>query len=274
MKIAIVDAGSTKIDWIIHDSSDDTTQQFRSLGFNPHHSDATFEMDIALKEAINSCSQIHYYGTGINSIVFQNQIKTLLEKVSQAQTILVESDLLGTCRALFKENDGIACILGTGSNSCVFRGDKITEQIDNLGYLLADEGSGADIGRRLLSSYFNESMPQHLRDNMQEQFDLNKEEVLKSLYKKELPSRYMASFAVFATTKDEWIYRLLDASFEEFIQRRIQVYKDSENLQVGFTGSIAFIHQKRIDNILLKYGLKEGIYLKRPIQQLLNYHIG
>ncbi len=272
--VAIIDAGSTKIDWLFTDHKGMEQGRHRSMGYNPHLSNSNIDLDDAIIADLSDVDTIHYYGTGINSQVFKDVVKRQFKPyIPESASVEVMSDILGTCRALFGMIPGIGCILGTGSNSCVYDGKEIVDMIPNLGYVLADEASGSCIGRTLLSKYFNRSMPKEIALEFKNTYNLEKEHVLKSIYKTDAPSKYLASFAPFAAeNKSSWMLSMMKELLNEFVTQRILPYDGAENYRIGFTGSISFIFRDLIEEIFNENGLQKGIYIKRPIDRLLMYH--
>lgn len=275
--IIIADSGSTKTDWRVLNRNGSISQA-KTIGFNPYYISTdkiTEELNSSLLPQINGIpSKIYYYGAGCSSEQNKNDVKQALHNVWNNVEIEVGHDLLAAARALCLDEEGIACILGTGSNSCYYNGDNIVENIPSLGYVLGDEGSGAYMGKKLLQGYFRGTMPQPIVDRIVKRFGISLEEVLQKTYKEPMPNRFMASFAkfIFQNIKDPYLYRLVHQCFTDFFEQNIMLYENYENQKIHFTGSIAFY----FSNILRQVAAEKQVTVKNiiesPIAGLTLYH--
>ena len=184
--ILIADCGSTKTDWVLCDD-DDIIARARTQGLNPTHQKSEEIFEILSKELTDEITshtpeKIYFYGAGCAYENANNRMRMALENIFETKEIHINSDLLAAARALCKHEEGIACILGTGSNSCLFDGEKITENTPALGYILGDEGSGAHLGRQLLSDCLKKQLPKKICDKFFEQYDLNIATILENTY--------------------------------------------------------------------------------------------
>ena len=194
----IIDCGSTKAEWVVLDGKN-VVKRFITNGFNPNFTDNEI-IRKTIEDAMNAIDnqnvkRIVFYGSGCGSDTNQNKVAMIFAMVYKINDIEVYPDTLGACHALFGRNPGIACILGTGSNACLYDGNKITQSIVSLGFMLGDEGSGCHIGKRIVHDCFLGIMPQDLRDKFDEKYHLDRETLLKNVYHGEAPSRYLAEFA-------------------------------------------------------------------------------
>ena len=196
-----------------------------------------------------------------------------LEFFPKAQ-IEIGWDLLAAARALCGREPGIACIMGTGSNSCLYDGEQIVGNVANLGWILADEGSGANIGRKFLVDYLRENMPQGLRKQFYERFPFTREEFLERVYQQERPSAFLASFTkfIFQHLKEPYCYQLVYNSFSEFYENNVMKYENYKNLKVHFTGSIAFYFSDILRQVANDKGITVKNILEGPIAGLTLYH--
>lgn len=196
-----------------------------------------------------------------------------LEFFPEAQ-IEIGWDLLAAARALCGYEPGIACIMGTGSNSCLYDGEKIIGNVANLGWILADEGSGANIGRKFLVDYLRGVMPENLRKQFHERFPLSREEFLEKVYQQERPSAFLASFTkfIFQHLKEPYCYKLIYNSFSEFYENNVMKYENFRNLKVHFTGSIAFYFSDILRQVANDKGITVKNILEGPIAGLTLYH--
>ena len=219
-------------------------------------------------------NKIFFYGAGVSSEKNQLTIKNaFLEFFPEAQ-IEIGWDLLAAARALCGREPGIACIMGTGSNSCLYDGDRIIGNVANLGWILADEGSGANIGRKFLVDYLREIMPQQLREQFHQRFPLTREEFLERIYQQERPSAFLASFTkfIFQHLKEPYCYRLVYSSFSEFYENNVMKYENYNNLKVHFTGSIAFYFSDILRQVANDKGITVKNILEGPIAGLTLFH--
>ena len=278
----IIDAGSTKMEWILLDG-EAVKDRFTTEGFNPNYSDRQdLEKMVSSVETCHSVSlqneiqSIHYYGTGCGSERSCQIVKEVFQNHFPHAEIHVTHDLLAACHAVLGHDKGIACILGTGSNSCVYDGEKIVDRAVSLGYLLGDEGSGMHIGREVVRAYFYGFMPEDLRQVFEATYHLELEDFINRLYHEGQPSRYLASFAKFAGENQThpYIRGLVKGCFKAFIEAFVLRYSDRKSLKVSFIGSVAFYFQDILMESLSDYGLTMGIVIQTPAEGLVSYHRG
>lgn len=277
----IIDSGSTKADWrIITDKK--AVQGFETIGLSPVLHSVRFiektikEVLISKAAFLNIMPKIHYYGTGCWDTPRKKVIADALWLAfPKASSIEVENDLFGAARATCGLESGIVAILGTGSNSCFFDGHAIREQVENLGYLLGDEGSGGDLGKALLRAYFYKELPAELSQKLAVFFPDGKTTLLNKLYQTERPNAYLASFTKFISThKDHpYIQNLLEVSFASFIDQHLRKYNKHQSLPVHFVGSIAYYFQDFIKKLLADRNMQIGRIVKKPIDHLVKFHM-
>ena len=275
--ILIADSGGSKTDWRLLEN-DGKIDQASAPGFNPYYQPID-DLKKSVKEILvpkikNNVTKIYFYGAGVSSTKNQLTIKSaFLEFFPEAQ-IEIGWDLLAAARALCGHEPGIACIMGTGSNSCLYDGGKITGNVANLGWILADEGSGANIGKKFLVDYLREKMPGNIAKAFQERFPLSREEFLEKIYQQERPSAFLASFAkfIFHHLKDPYCYKLVYDSFAEFYENNVMKYDNYQNLKVHFTGSIAFYFSDLLRQVANDKGITVKNILEGPIAGLTLYH--
>ena len=274
----IVDSGSTKMEWILLDGEAVKTR-FTTEGFNPNYSDIQcLENTLNHIEARNFVSRIdsiHYYGTGCGSEQNCTLIKNVFQKHFPKTEIHVTHDLMAACHALFGHDKGIACILGTGSNSCVYDGERITERAVSLGYLVGDEGSGMHIGREVVRAYFYGFMPENLHREFDTTYHLELKDFIDKLYHGEQPSRYLASFAKFAGEhqNEPFIRDLVRRCFQAFIEAFVLRFEGYKSMKVSFIGSIAFHFQTILNECLVESGLTLGEVMQSPSEGLVRYYL-
>jgi glucosamine kinase len=275
--ILIADSGGSKTDWRLIDKNG-SIGQASAPGFNPYYQpieDLKKNVKEILLPKINDhVSKIFFYGAGVSSAKNQNSIKTaFLEFFPQAE-IEIGWDLLAAARALCGHEPGIACIMGTGSNSCLYDGSQIIGNVANLGWILADEGSGANIGRKFLVDYLREKMPAQLAEQFKKRFPFTREEFLEKIYQEEKPSAFLATFSkfIFQHLKEPYCYKLVYDSFSEFYENNVMQYANYKNLKVHFTGSIAFYFSDLLRQVANDKGITVKNILEGPIAGLTLYH--
>lgn len=275
--IVVADSGSTKADWKLISSKG--IESIGTMGFNPvfHSSEVIAgELSKALGKEVNrdEATHVYYYGSGCWDEKRQAIVSRALQQVFSRADVEVEHDLLGAARATCGDQPGIACILGTGSNSCLFDGHDVTDNVTNLGYLAGDEGSGTYIAKKLIRAYFYRELPPELVAALEEVVPGGKDEILDKLYGPDPSNVYLASFTRFMGVHREhfFIQKLLYNSFEDFIDRHIRKYKGHLSLPIHFIGSIAYTFQDLIKIALQERDLHPGIFIKKPIDQLVSFH--
>ncbi len=273
----IADSGSSKIDWRLL-ANNGKIGQANCAGFNPYYQPIE-DLRINIREALvplvkEPVEKIYFYGTGVSSVKNQNLIRNAFLEFFPEASIEIEWDLLAAARALCGHEAGIACILGTGSNSCLYDGEKITGQVANLGWILADEASGASIGRKLLFDYLRKKMPSALSEQFQKRFPFTREEFLEKIYQQEKPSTFLATFSkfIFQHLKEPYVYKLVYASFSEFYENNVMAYEGYKNLKVHFVGSIAFYYSDLLRQVANDKGITVRNILEAPIAGLTLYH--
>lgn len=276
--ILIADSGGSKTDWRLI-QKDGSIKQASAPGFNPYYQPIE-DLKKSVAEILlpqineNTVKKIFFYGAGVSSVKNQLAIKsTFLEFFPEAQ-IEIGWDLLAAARALCGHEPGIACIMGTGSNSCLYDGEKIIDNVANLGWILADEGSGANIGKKFLVDYLRKKMPEKLAEQFYQRFPLSREEFLEKVYQQEKPSAFLASFAkfIFQHLDERYCYKLVYESFAEFYENNVMKYKNFENLKVHFTGSVAFYFSDILRQVANDKGITVKNILEGPIAGLTLYH--
>lgn len=275
MSILIVDAGSTKTDWMVLENGA-VTHRVTTQGFNPNYSDpkAFSEILKALPKDLPVMDEVHYYGSGCGAEANQIQVSRWLKSRFKKAEIHVTHDLMAVCHAALGHEKGIACILGTGANSCLYDGNDITERAVSLGYLLGDEGSGCYIGRKLVRAYFYDLMPLELKMSFHLAYNLEINAFIKQVYHEPEASKYLASFTKFAGEHlvHPYIQQLIKDSFSDFIQAFVLRYKDCRTLPVSFVGSVAYAFQDLLRESLEAEGLTLGKVMQSPAEGLIQMY--
>ena len=289
----IADSGSTKTDWRII-TDDNAIHQAKTPGTNPFYQTAeeiskTVQNELIphLKpEIVNNKSEIFFYGTGCSNEEKCKIVYSALKKIFPKANIEVHHDLVGAARALCGHRAGIACILGTGSNSCYFDGTKIIKSIPSLGFILGDEGSGGYLGKRLIRDFFNNEMPENINKKFIKKYsDVSgpvvqrhafalQDEILDKVYAASQPNVYLASFSkfLFHNLKEPYIFKLIYDGFSAFFDKNVCKYSNYKDYRVHFVGSIAFYYNHVLKQVAADKGVTIGNILESPIAGLTLFH--
>ncbi len=277
--VLVADSGSTKTDWRLLDDGVEIIQ-IQTKGFNPYYQNIE-EINQEIKTKLIpgleefDVTAINFYGAGCSTAERQNKISSVLSTFFQQAQITVQSDLIGAAHALSGNQPGIVCILGTGSGSCFYDGEKITENIPSLGFILGDEGSGSWLGKKMVTDFLRGHMPQKSMKSIQQELHIDKETILEHVYHKTMPSRYLASFARFISENidQKYFYQLLFDGFTAFAKNYIIRYPNFHETNCHFAGSVAFHNQKVLHQVARDNGFTIGNIIKSPIDGLTKYHI-
>ena len=275
--ILIADSGSTKTNWCILGKKGRPVI-LSTNGINPFFrtsDDIETELRTHLIPKINlTINNIYFYGAGIINESKKNVIRIALKRLFPATKIEIQSDLLAVAHATLGENPGIACILGTGSNSGLYDGISIVKHVPPLGFILGDEASGAVLGKKLLADCLKGVMPEHLSRQFKMQFTAEYTEIMEYVYKKDKPNRYLAQFVPFIKQNINEIYckKLVENSLNEFVERNLYQYPDFKDYKICFVGSVAYHFLDQLKNVFKKQHLKLGEIAKDPMNGLILYY--
>jgi N-acetylglucosamine kinase-like BadF-type ATPase len=270
----IIDAGSTKMGWILMEGQE-VKAHFVTKGFNPNYSPIQDLVETCHGASLpNGIQSIHYYGTGCGSEQNCNMIKEVFQKQFPNANIHVTHDMMAACHAVLGHEKGIACILGTGSNSCLYDGENITEKAVSLGYMVGDEGSGMHIGREVVRAYFYGFMPEDLQQQFDAEYHLEQKDFIQNLYHSGQPSKYLATFAKFAGghQTNPFIKELVKGCFKSFVEAFVLRYSECKSLKISFIGSVAFHFKDVLKETLTDYGLTLGEVMPSPAEGLIRYY--
>ena len=277
MGILIADSGSTKTDWIL--INDPAGKQIvQSSGINPFFrtTESIFEeLQAKFQPILNRpVDEIFFYGAGIVNRDKANVVQDALLRLFPHTAIEIHSDSLGAARALFGHEPGISCIMGTGSNTALYDGEKIVASVPPLGFILGDECSGAVLGKKLIADYFKAVMPTNVQSLLENRYDFTQAEVLDRVYKQERPNQYLAGFAPFIAGNIErsYCHDLVLTSMTEFFERNVIKLPDATQFRIGFVGSVADAFREFIVQLAQKYGFDQPKILKSPIAELSTFH--
>lgn len=277
--ILLADSGSTKTDWGLVENGK-LVKRLRTSGMNP------FQMsEEAITEEIKShlvpelpstvLDEVHFYGAGCTK-----EKQPIVERALRANLTIngeceVASDMLGAARGICGHKPGIACILGTGSNSCSYDGKNLVKNVSPLGFILGDEGSGAVLGKLLVGDVLKNQMPETITKRFFEKYKLTSAEIIDRVYRQPKPNTFLASFVPFLEENidEPKIYNLVKESFRSFLRRNVMQYEGWQTLPIGFNGSIAKIYKKPLLEALEEEGMHLGRIIQAPMEAMVEYHV-
>lgn len=275
--ILIADSGSTKTDWCVVGQGQ-LVRQIVTKGMNPFfQSEEEIENEIAtaliphLKT--NVLDAVYFYGAGCVPDKVPMMYNALSTHLNTKNGIEVNTDMLAVARGLCGHKPGIACIMGTGSNSCYYDGKNIVTNVSPLGFILGDEGSGAVLGKLLVGDILKNQMTPGLKEKFLEQFNLTPAEIIDRVYRKPFPNRFLASFSPFLVQHlDEPVIReLVLNSFKKFLKRNVMQY-DYQHAPVHFIGSVAFYYRELLSEACKIMGVHLGTIIQSPMEGLIKFH--
>lgn len=277
--ILLADSGSTKTDWGLVENGK-LVKRLRTSGMNP------FQMsEEAITEEIKThlvpelpgtvLDEVHFYGAGCTK-----EKQPIVEHALRANLTIngeceVASDMLGAARGICGHKPGIACILGTGSNSCSYDGKNLVKNVSPLGFILGDEGSGAVLGKLLVGDVLKNQMPEAITKRFFEKYKLTSAEIIDRVYRQPKPNTFLASFVPFLEENidEPKIYNLVKESFRSFLRRNVMQYDGWQTLPIGFNGSIAKIYKKPLLEALEEEGMHLGRIIQAPMEAMVEYHV-
>ncbi|MDR0412591.1 MAG: ATPase [Dysgonamonadaceae bacterium] len=274
--ILIADSGSTKTKWSLTGNGS-TAQTCVTEGINPFFRTGKVLLDSLKREftlPVENISAVYFYGAGCTPET-SPLVSDALSAFFNTRSVEVHSDLLAAARSLCDGKEGIACILGTGSNSCYYDGEKIVSAVSSLGYILGDEGSGAVLGKKLVAGVFKNQLPDPVVRDFQQTFRLSLAEIMENVYRRPFPNRFLAQFVPFILDRTGYpeVRELVRSSFAEFIEKNILSYRKARSLPVHFTGSVAYHLKHILEEECSRFDLQMGNVTKEPMPGLLKYHL-
>ncbi|WP_455592499.1 hypothetical protein [Bacteroides sp.] len=272
----IAESGSTRTEWALVEDNR-LVQRVFTEGLNPFFQtrrEISRSVRLGLPEIFfkKKLEQVYYYGAGCTSYEKKNVLGASL--VAQFKTpIQVESDLLAAARGLFKCEPGIACILGTGSNSCFYDGKIIVKNVKAAGYILGDEGSGAVLGKLFLADLLKGLTPKELTAEFHEKFRISTNDVMESVYNLPFPNRFLGTIAYFLIgyMDDEYVYNLMTNNLRSFFKRSVCQY-DYKNYPIRFVGSLAYAQADTLRSVGHEFDMEIDIIEETPMNGLIEFH--
>lgn len=275
--ILIADSGSSKTEWCLLEGTKKKT--ISTQGLSPYFLSGAqitgvLTNDLLPKIKNSAPAQVFFYGTGCSNPDNVKIVKQAIRSVFKGAAVSVDHDLMGAAKALCGNEKGIACILGTGANSGFFNGKKIVKNSPGLGFILGDEGSGAYLGKKVIQYYLYKTFDADLMDRFDAKFNTHASEILENVYKKPLPNKYLANYAMFlAENRGHFmIENIIEDGFNDFFFNHIYKYRESWTLPLNFTGSIAFGFKDVLKDLCDSYELQLGKVIKRPMDGLIKFH--
>lgn len=276
--ILIADSGSSKTDWRVI-RKDGEIEQFRTVGFNPYYQKPEAMLRDLETESIQrlkgSIEKVYFYGAGCTGEKNKETVSRLIKTVlGDDVRVSVDHDLAAAAKATCGHRAGIACILGTGSNSGDYDGENIVANRPSPGYLLGDEGGGSYIGRHFLQDFIYDDMPKEIREKVLATYQLSNLEIQENVYQKPFPNRYMAGFCRFIHDNQDhsYCFGLFYNGFTDFFKRHVMRYDNYQNKPVNFVGSIAYHNSNILRKVASDLGIYLDVILETPIAGLTLYH--
>ena len=276
--VLIADSGSTKTNWCLI-TEDQDPKHFNTEGYNPFFVDAVYIAD-SLKSsfpdefAYPSIKEVHFYGAGCQDSKIAI-IENALQETFPNATVAAEGDLLGAARGLLSDTPGFAAILGTGMNTCLYDGERITKNIESLGFLLGDEGSGTDIGRHILADYIRGKMPVSVSELFYAVYNMSPQETMSEVYVHKLPNRFCASFTKFLKhpeIEQDYANAIVAKCFNSFFTNLVSLYPDYQSYTFNCLGSVGYNFSDTLKQIALSFGMETGKIIPGLIDDLVLYH--
>ena len=277
--ILIADSGSTKTDWALSpQTAAANASLFTSQGINPVHQDRSVIAGILRQELLpqlnpENVSCVCFYGSGVRPELEPVMVQLLQEAFPQAKQVEAHSDLLGAAHALCGHNYGIASILGTGANSCLYDGETIVQNTPALGYILGDEGSGGVLGKHFLHELYKGVLSENIRAEFEREYSLTMADVIRRVYREPMPNRFLASLAPFIHRhlSDPAVRDLVIDNFRDFFRYNIRPYGHPE-MPVSCVGSVAWYFRDQLAEAANAEGFNVGTILRSPIDGLVRFH--
>ena len=277
--IFIIESGSTKSDWVLVDNKSKQTF-YKTIGFNPYfHSAEVVASEIRKNKGImskeNDVTKVFFYGAGCSSDKLNKEISDGLSSIFQNAEVFVEHDLLACAYATYDGRPGISCIIGTGSNSCYYDGQDLTEVVPALGYVLGDEGSGSFFGKFLLSNFLYHKLPEEIHNDFVKTFDISEAEIVSNVYQRDSANVFIASFMPFIVKhKDHAFFNeTIIKGLEQFMEVHVCCYENYIETPVHFVGSLSALLENELKTAAQELGIDIQSIIAKPVDNLVNYHI-
>lgn len=279
--ILIGTSGSTKCDWQLVENKKPSIRK-STTGINPFFMD-----DVAIAETVKSLGEeiikhkdeievVYYFGAGCSSRHFSAMVERGISMVFNKSHLYVKEDIVAAAFATYSGEPSITALMGTGSNACLFDGDIVRQEVSGLDFILGDEGSRSHFGKALLSSYLKKHLPNEIARDLEQEFQLTKQEILLNVYIKPYANVYLSSFSQFLKERIDqpYIHAMIKNSITDFIEIYILSFKNAVQYPVNFVGSVPYYFESVVLEVIKEKGLKAGQFIEEPIDLLVNYLIG
>jgi N-acetylglucosamine kinase-like BadF-type ATPase len=277
--LLIADSGSTKCDWRLV-AEDKSYRDFTSIGINPYfHNEDVIESELRsndrMMEFAEKVTAVFFYGAGCSSKDLKRIVDNGLSRVFTKAQIYVDHDLVAAAFAVYEDEPCIACILGTGSNSCHFDGDIVREEVPALAFILGDEGSGSYFGKKLLADFLYKKLPAEMSQGLKTEYNLDKDTIMDRVYMRPHANVYLASFMKFITKfrGTPYVDEMISEGIGKFLDIHVKCFRNAEEVNINFVGSVAHYHEDLLKKEAEKRNLTVGKIIKKPIDGLYEYHI-
>ena len=276
--ILIADSGSTKVDWSVVDNGKVVKRAF-TKGINPFFQSEEeisneIETTLILQLDTQDFDAVYFYGAGCTFDKVEIVKRAIQKNIKVIKEVEVSTDMLAAARGLCGYSSGIACIMGTGSNSCYYDGKNIVDNVSPLGFILGDDGSGAVLGKLFVSDLLKNQLTPGLKEKFLEQFNLTTGDIIDRVYRKPFPNRFLSTFSPFISEnlEDTTVRTLVMTSFKSFLKRNVMQYKNYDRLPIHFVGSVAFHFQEILKEAVEVMNMKPGKIIQSPMEGLIKYH--
>lgn len=279
--ILIADGGSTKTNWCLIDD-EGKKANFNTEGYNPYFVSIDYiinslQHNLPSDLQLDRISEVNYYGAGCSTDEKRDQVKTAMSAVFTHSDVNIDHDLMAAARAVLGRQAGFAAILGTGTNTCLYDGTKISMNIDSGAYILGDEGSGCYIGKKLLTDYLRGYMPETIKQNFWDTYKLTRDDINEQVYTKPLANRFCAGFSKFVydnmNVNLAYSHGLVKSSFEDFFKNLVTHYPDYKKHTFNCIGSVAYNFRNILEEVAAENGMQVGTIIRSPIDNLVKFHL-
>ena len=278
--IIIADGGSTKTNWCLV-TEEGKKVYFNTEGYNPYFSSTAYIVQSLMENLPtdlekSEITEVNYYGAGCSTDEKRQVVAEAMKAVFTKARVYIGHDLLAAARALLGNNEGFAAILGTGTNTCIYDGKQVVQNIDSGAYILGDEGSGCHIGKKLLADYLRGYMPEAVRKNFWDTFKLTPDDINEQVYTQPRANRFCASFSKFVYDNNvhiEYSRNLVRTSFEDFFRNLVTHYPDYQKYSFNCIGSVGYNFRNVLEEIVTENGMTVGTIIRSPIDNLVKYHL-
>lgn len=279
--ILIADSGSTKTDWALINPENNSFTNYHTVGYNPYFIDTEsicYSLSENLVKYFNAATvtELHFYGAGCGTSSKRKIVADALSKTFPRAKINVGHDLLGSARALLGDEKGFAAILGTGANTCIYDGNDCVVNIDSLGYLLGDEGSGSYIGKKIVRDFMRNRLEPELQARFKARFQIeSNEQIYQTLYTTQFPNRYLAGFCKFADeyVTHPYIRNKVRDSFRDFFKNLVSKYPHYNQYSFNCVGSVGYVFSDILIEVANSYDMKVGKIIQSPLNDLVQFHV-